>query len=180
MFLPQLCPIVDVVLGLVNDQLGLVDCKSFLIGSTGLILLMAAQGQAWGHATSGRRALCGGGGRCAHLSSPSAPKHPPWPGEGQCELAPPAQLCTQSLEASSPLRWHRGKVPGQPRTQPATSPLPTALIPLGILGSVQYTFSSLPLVTGEFLELDLNVSPASWPGSDEGGPCNMGTGPFCY
>lgn len=24
---PQLCPIVDVVLGLVNDQLGLVDCK---------------------------------------------------------------------------------------------------------------------------------------------------------
>ncbi|XP_029773798.1 BPI fold-containing family B member 4 [Suricata suricatta] len=31
------------------------------------------------------------------------------------------------------------------------------LIPLGILGSVQYTFSSLPLVTGEFLELDLNT-----------------------
>ncbi|XP_036608525.1 BPI fold-containing family B member 4 [Trichosurus vulpecula] len=31
-----------------------------------------------------------------------------------------------------------------------------SLIPLGILGSVQYTFSSLPLVTGEFLELDLN------------------------
>lgn len=27
----QLCPIVDVVLGLVNDQLGLVDCKSFLL-----------------------------------------------------------------------------------------------------------------------------------------------------
>lgn len=39
-----------------------------------------------------------------------------------------------------------------------TPPLPAALIPLGILGSVQYTFSSLPLVTGEFLELDLNVS----------------------
>lgn len=36
--------------------------------------------------------------------------------------------------------------------------MPAALIPLGILGSVQYTFSSLPLVTGEFLELDLNVS----------------------
>uniref|UniRef100_A0A4X2L067 BPI fold containing family B member 4 n=1 Tax=Vombatus ursinus TaxID=29139 RepID=A0A4X2L067_VOMUR len=32
-----------------------------------------------------------------------------------------------------------------------------SLIPLGILGSVQYTFSSLPLVTGEFLELDLNT-----------------------
>ncbi|XP_059753410.1 BPI fold-containing family B member 4 [Balaenoptera ricei] len=32
-----------------------------------------------------------------------------------------------------------------------------SLIPLGILGSVQYTFSSLPLVTGEFLELDLNI-----------------------
>uniref|UniRef100_A0A2K5CEH0 BPI fold containing family B member 4 n=1 Tax=Aotus nancymaae TaxID=37293 RepID=A0A2K5CEH0_AOTNA len=32
-----------------------------------------------------------------------------------------------------------------------------SLIPLGILGSVQYTFSSLPLVTGEFLELDLNL-----------------------
>ncbi|XP_006144062.2 LOW QUALITY PROTEIN: BPI fold-containing family B member 4 [Tupaia chinensis] len=31
-----------------------------------------------------------------------------------------------------------------------------SLVPLGILGSVQYTFSSLPLVTGEFLELDLN------------------------
>ena len=41
---------------------------------------------------------------------------------------------------------------------PVTPPLPAALIPLGILGSVQYTFSSLPLVTGEFLELDLNVS----------------------
>lgn len=27
----QLCPIVDVVLGLVNDQLGLVDCKFFLL-----------------------------------------------------------------------------------------------------------------------------------------------------
>ena len=39
-----------------------------------------------------------------------------------------------------------------------TPPLPAALILLGILGSVQYTFSSLPLVTGEFLELDLNVS----------------------
>ena len=36
--------------------------------------------------------------------------------------------------------------------------MPAALVPLGILGSVQYTFSSLPLVTGEFLELDLNVS----------------------
>ncbi|XP_050663053.1 BPI fold-containing family B member 4 [Macaca thibetana thibetana] len=32
-----------------------------------------------------------------------------------------------------------------------------SLIPLGILGSVQYTFSSLPLVTREFLELDLNT-----------------------
>ncbi|KAM5246206.1 BPI fold-containing family B member 4 [Ctenodactylus gundi] len=32
-----------------------------------------------------------------------------------------------------------------------------SLIPLGILASVQYTFSSLPLVTGEFLELDLNT-----------------------
>ncbi|VFV17071.1 long lung and nasal [Lynx pardinus] len=32
-----------------------------------------------------------------------------------------------------------------------------SLVPLGILGSVQYTFSSLPLVTGEFLELDLNT-----------------------
>ncbi|XP_059934455.1 BPI fold-containing family B member 4 [Mesoplodon densirostris] len=32
-----------------------------------------------------------------------------------------------------------------------------SLIPLGILGSIQYTFSSLPLVTGEFLELDLNT-----------------------
>uniref|UniRef100_A0A8C2W9W9 BPI fold containing family B member 4 n=1 Tax=Chinchilla lanigera TaxID=34839 RepID=A0A8C2W9W9_CHILA len=29
-----LCPIVDVVLGLVNDQLGLVDCKSFLLGTS--------------------------------------------------------------------------------------------------------------------------------------------------
>ncbi|KAK1337393.1 hypothetical protein QTO34_002019, partial [Cnephaeus nilssonii] len=35
--------------------------------------------------------------------------------------------------------------------------LVNSLIPLGILGSVQYTFSSLPLVTGEFLELDLNT-----------------------
>lgn len=45
-----------------------------------------------------------------------------------------------------------------------TPPLPAALIPLGILGSVQYTFSSLPLVTGEFLELDLNVSAWAWVG----------------
>ncbi|KAL7975918.1 hypothetical protein Chor_001254 [Crotalus horridus] len=34
----------------------------------------------------------------------------------------------------------------------------TALVPLGILGSVQYTVSSLPLVTGHFLEIDLNIS----------------------
>ncbi|XP_036179751.1 BPI fold-containing family B member 4 [Myotis myotis] len=35
--------------------------------------------------------------------------------------------------------------------------LVNSVIPLGILGSVQYTFSSLPLVTGEFLEVDLNT-----------------------
>lgn len=46
--------------------------------------------------------------------------------------------------------------------------LPAALIPLGILGSVQYTFSSLPLVTGEFLELDLNVS--AWASGQGGVP----------
>lgn len=40
-----------------------------------------------------------------------------------------------------------------------TSP-PPALVPLGLLGSIQYTVSSLPLVTGQFLEVDLNVSPA--------------------
>lgn len=34
-----------------------------------------------------------------------------------------------------------------------------ALVPLGVLGSIQYTVSSLPLVTGQFLEVDLNVSP---------------------
>lgn len=39
-------------------------------------------------------------------------------------------------------------------------PLPPALVPLGLLGSIQYTVSSLPLVTGQFLEVDLNVSPA--------------------
>ena len=42
-------------------------------------------------------------------------------------------------------------------------PLPPALVPLGLLSSIQYTVSSLPLVTGQFLELDLNVSPASSP-----------------
>lgn len=31
----QLCPIVDVVLGLVNDQLGLVNCKFFCFVSVG-------------------------------------------------------------------------------------------------------------------------------------------------
>ncbi|NXY51131.1 BPIB4 protein, partial [Ceuthmochares aereus] len=36
-------------------------------------------------------------------------------------------------------------------------PLPTALVPLGLLGSVQYTVSSLPLVTDQFLEVDLNT-----------------------
>lgn len=39
-------------------------------------------------------------------------------------------------------------------------PLPPALVPLGLLGSIQYTVSSLPLVTGQFLQVDLNVSPA--------------------
>lgn len=39
--------------------------------------------------------------------------------------------------------------------------LPPALVPLGLLGSIQYTVSSLPLVTGQFLEVDLNVSSAS-------------------
>ncbi|NWJ00357.1 BPIB4 protein, partial [Crypturellus undulatus] len=35
--------------------------------------------------------------------------------------------------------------------------LVNSLVPLGLLGSVQYTVSSLPLVTGHFLELDLNT-----------------------
>ncbi|KAG8131508.1 hypothetical protein E2320_009432, partial [Naja naja] len=39
--------------------------------------------------------------------------------------------------------------------------LVNSLVPLGILGSVQYTVSSLPLVTGHFLEIDLN--PESLP-----------------
>ncbi|KFQ01636.1 BPI fold-containing family B member 4, partial [Haliaeetus albicilla] len=41
--------------------------------------------------------------------------------------------------------------------------LVNSLVPLGLLGSIQYTVSSLPLVTGQFLEVDLNVSPASSP-----------------
>uniref|UniRef100_A0A493TMJ3 BPI fold containing family B member 4 n=2 Tax=Anas platyrhynchos platyrhynchos TaxID=8840 RepID=A0A493TMJ3_ANAPP len=32
-----------------------------------------------------------------------------------------------------------------------------SLVPLGLLGSIQYTVSSLPLVTGQFLEVDLNT-----------------------
>ncbi|KFQ39237.1 BPI fold-containing family B member 4, partial [Mesitornis unicolor] len=35
--------------------------------------------------------------------------------------------------------------------------LVNSLVPLGVLGSVQYTVSSLPLVTGQFLQLDLNA-----------------------
>ncbi|NXQ82153.1 BPIB4 protein, partial [Nyctibius grandis] len=35
--------------------------------------------------------------------------------------------------------------------------LVNSLVPLGLLGSVQYTVSSLPLVTGHFLEVDLNT-----------------------
>uniref|UniRef100_A0A8C3KNK4 Lipid-binding serum glycoprotein N-terminal domain-containing protein n=1 Tax=Calidris pygmaea TaxID=425635 RepID=A0A8C3KNK4_9CHAR len=35
--------------------------------------------------------------------------------------------------------------------------LPPALVPLGLLGSIQYTMSSLPLATGQFLEVDLNT-----------------------
>ncbi|XP_010079765.1 PREDICTED: BPI fold-containing family B member 4-like, partial [Pterocles gutturalis] len=44
--------------------------------------------------------------------------------------------------------------------------LVNSLVPLGLLGSIQYTVSSLPLVTGQFLEVDLNVSPApkGWDG----------------
>ncbi|NXE28519.1 BPIB4 protein, partial [Ardeotis kori] len=34
--------------------------------------------------------------------------------------------------------------------------LVNSLVPLGLLGSIQYTVSSLPLVTGQFLEVDLN------------------------
>ncbi|KAG9473937.1 hypothetical protein GDO78_004307 [Eleutherodactylus coqui] len=33
----------------------------------------------------------------------------------------------------------------------------TSLVPLGLIGSIQYTVSSLPLVTGQFIELDLNT-----------------------
>ncbi|CAH2291730.1 BPI fold-containing family B member 4 [Pelobates cultripes] len=32
-----------------------------------------------------------------------------------------------------------------------------SLVPLGLLGSIQYTVSSLPIVTGQFIELDLNT-----------------------
>ncbi len=35
--------------------------------------------------------------------------------------------------------------------------LVNSLVPLGLLGSIQYTLSSLPLVTGQFLEVDLNT-----------------------
>ncbi|KFW04731.1 BPI fold-containing family B member 4, partial [Eurypyga helias] len=35
--------------------------------------------------------------------------------------------------------------------------LVTSLVPLGVLGSIQYTVSSLPLVTSQFLEVDLNA-----------------------
>ncbi|KAM8798208.1 BPI fold-containing family B member 4-like [Eudromia elegans] len=35
--------------------------------------------------------------------------------------------------------------------------LANSLVPLGLLGSIQYTVSSLPLVTGQFLEVDLNT-----------------------
>ncbi|NXN24652.1 BPIB4 protein, partial [Nycticryphes semicollaris] len=35
--------------------------------------------------------------------------------------------------------------------------LVNSLVPLGLLGSIQYTISSLPLVTGQFLEVDLNT-----------------------
>ncbi|NXF61212.1 BPIB4 protein, partial [Ciccaba nigrolineata] len=35
--------------------------------------------------------------------------------------------------------------------------LVNSLVPLGLLGSIQYTVSSLPLVTGQFLEVDLNA-----------------------
>ena len=64
---PQLCPIVDVVLGLVNDQLGLVDCKSFLFcfiqpASSSPDLGPAREG-AGGHSMSGRKVQCGGGTR---------------------------------------------------------------------------------------------------------------------
>ncbi|NXG38175.1 BPIB4 protein, partial [Dromaius novaehollandiae] len=36
--------------------------------------------------------------------------------------------------------------------------LVNSLVPLGLLGSIQYTVSSLPLVTGQFLEVDLNTA----------------------
>ncbi|XP_075294503.1 BPI fold-containing family B member 4-like [Opisthocomus hoazin] len=36
--------------------------------------------------------------------------------------------------------------------------LVNSLVPLGLLSSIQYTVSSLPLVTGQFLELDLNTA----------------------
>ncbi|XP_068120292.1 BPI fold-containing family B member 4-like [Hyperolius riggenbachi] len=32
-----------------------------------------------------------------------------------------------------------------------------SLVPLGLLGSIQYTVSSLPIITGQFIELDLNT-----------------------
>ncbi|NXW62136.1 BPIB4 protein, partial [Eurystomus gularis] len=35
--------------------------------------------------------------------------------------------------------------------------LVNSLVPLGLLGSIQYTVCSLPLVTGQFLEVDLNT-----------------------
>ncbi|XP_075203653.1 BPI fold-containing family B member 4-like [Anomaloglossus baeobatrachus] len=32
-----------------------------------------------------------------------------------------------------------------------------SLVPLGLIGSIQYTVSSLPIITGQFIELDLNT-----------------------
>lgn len=42
-------------------------------------------------------------------------------------------------------------------------PFPTGLVPLGALGSVEFTLATLPLISNQYIELDINVSAGRGP-----------------
>lgn len=108
------------------------------------------------------------------LCSTLAPDLPSAGSRGPQQLPAQGPAESQALLGEKELQAGEGGICSRVQQGIADSlPLPSALGSLDLLGSIQHTRSSLPLVTGQFLKADLNVSPASSPSI-----CAQGLGMF--